>query len=103
MTQLTFLHNPSPRFDGNPFDVELDADRLGKQLETVKAFMLAQSGWVSLLDIEKGTGVLTVSAGARLRDLRKPRFGAYTVSRRRRDGCPGTFEYRILTATREAA
>ena len=101
--QLPLIPDPQPTFDGTPFDVVLDADRLGKQLETVKTFMLQQSGWVSLVEIERATGVTTASAGARLRDLRKSRFGCHIIARRRRVGSPGTFEYRMDTPNTEAA
>ena len=101
--QLPLIPDRQPKFDGHPFDVVLDADRLGKQLETVKTFMLQQSGWVSLVEIERATSVTTASAGARLRDLRKPRFGSYSVARRRRAGSPGTFEYKVTNSISEAA
>jgi hypothetical protein len=93
MTQLPLIPDRCPKFDGKPFDVEIDAERLGHQLETIRIYMLGRSDWRSLLEIERDTGVLTASAGARLRDLRKQKFGGYEVARRRRDG--GTFEYRV--------
>ena len=91
--QLPLIPERQPKFDGKAFDVVADADRLGQQLETIRSYMLGRSDWRSLLEIERDTGVLTASAGARLRDLRKRKFGAFDVQRRRRDG--GTYEYRI--------
>ena len=35
---------------------------------------------------ERGRPIDTASASARLRDLRKPRFGGYTLPKRRRTG-----------------
>ena len=86
------LFQSRPTFDGETFDPALDGARLGAQQALVKAHMLA-SGWQTLAEIEQATGTPQASASARLRDLRKPRFGSYTVSRRRRSA--GTFEYLV--------
>lgn len=92
-----------PRFDGATFDDALDADRLTRQLDAVRRWMLGH-GWQSLVEIADGAGygvAAVASISARLRDLRKPKFGGYVVERRRRTA--GTWEYRILPPTGEAA
>jgi hypothetical protein len=43
------------------------------------------------------TGDPHTSVSAQMRHLRKPRFGSYTVERRRR-GDGGLYEYRLLVA-----
>lgn len=91
-----------PRFDGETFDPALDADRLTRQLDTVRRLM-ADGVWRTLAEIHAASGVPEASASARLRDLRKARHGAYTVLRRRRDmPTRGIWEYRVLP-TEEAA
>ena len=86
--QLTF------DFDGKTFERERDGLRLGKQLESVRMLML-DGVWRSLQEIAAVVEGSESGISARLRDLRKARFGGYRVDRRRRDGCSGTWEYRV--------
>lgn len=70
-------------FDGVTINDERDNGRLQRQLQAVKAFMLLYPGcWWTLDEIRKFTGYPEASVSARLRDLRKARFGGYTVERR---------------------
>lgn len=96
----------TPLFDGDTFEPEKDAARLGKQLRSV--FDVMKDGeWRSLGTIanaiqyatasggsfEKGIRASEASISARLRDFRKAKFGGHTVERRRVNG--GLFEYRL--------
>lgn len=89
-----------PHFDGATFDQAKDGQRLTTQYERVLSVM--QDGeWHTLQEI-----VIKISyppydqaseagVSARLRDMRKPRFGGHVIHRRRKaDG--GLFEYRML-------
>jgi len=100
MKQTSLFDVPVPRFDGASFEVTKDSDRLGCQLAAVRDFMLV-SGWRTLAEIEGATGYPQASISARLRDLRKEKFGAFTIERRRRH--QGTFEYRMVIAKQGAA
>jgi biotin operon repressor len=84
----------SPAFDGDTIDDALDTHRLRRQLDAVRTLLLARYSWHSLAEISQATGTPEASASARLRDLRKEKFGGYTIERRRRS--PGTFEYRLV-------
>ena len=90
MNQLNLAY----RFDGITYDHRLDRARLAGQL--LRVFELMRDGeWRTLEELRVGCGGTTQSLSARLRDLRKPRFGAYTVERRRRTA--GIWEYRLVT------
>ena len=81
--------------DGKTYDPALDQERLAKQKERVFNLML-DNNWRTLAEISKATDATEASVSARLRDFRKPRFGAHTVDRRRRaDGAKGLFEYKL--------
>jgi len=83
-------------FDGHTFDEKADKDRLSRQLELVRAAML-DGAWRTLEEIERLTGAPPASVSARLRDLRKPKFGSGKVDRRARGPrSEGLFEYRWL-------
>jgi len=83
-------------FDGPDYDAVLDEDRLTAQLSRVKRLML-DGRWRTLREISNSTLDPPASVSARLRDLRKSRFGAYLVERRRRGpGIRGLFEYRVV-------
>jgi hypothetical protein len=84
-----------PRFDGPAYDPALDDDRLRRQLGRVWTLM-RDGEWRSLYEIAAATGDPETSTSAQLRHLRKPRFGGYTVEKRRRTPGAGTFEYRLL-------
>jgi hypothetical protein len=90
----TFLSEPEKtHFDGECYDPALDQDRLTKQLGRIWALM-ADERWRSLPAIAAATGDPEASISAQLRHLRKPRFGSYTVERRR---VGNLYEYRVLT------
>lgn len=98
MTQLA-MFEPNPvlhDFDGDTYEPAKDKVRLNRQLDKVKSLML-DGVWRSLRDISLETGFPEASISARLRDLRKPRFGALNVERRRVD-CD-LFQYRIPKCT----
>lgn len=79
-------------FSGKTFNQERDGIRLTGQYLRVSQLM--QDGqWRSLSDIAKATKDPEASVSARLRDLRKERFGSHTVERRHVSD--GLFEYRL--------
>lgn len=82
----------APRFDGATFDQERDGKRLNAQLFAVRAAM-GDGQWWTLADLAERCGAPEASVSARIRDLRKPRFGGHMIERRfvRR----GLFEYRM--------
>lgn len=82
-------------FDGHTFDPEQDEDRLKRQFNDVWRVMFDQQ-WHTLRGLSARTGHPEASISARLRDFRKPKFGAHTVLRRREAFGAGTFEYQLV-------
>jgi hypothetical protein len=93
------LFETAPRFDGVVYDPALDDDRLRRQLGRVWDLM-RDGCWRTLFEISDETGDPQTSTSAQLRHLRKPRFGGYTVEKRRR-GVSGTWEYRLALGDEE--
>ena len=91
-----------PGFDGRTYDRKHDHARLTGLLEQV--FTLMSDGkWRTLREIVNQLCANTseTSVSARLRDLRKYKFGNHTVNRRRRgEASRGLFEYQVLVNER---
>lgn len=68
-------------FDGETYDAERDSERLAGMLRRVQAVM-ADGHWHTLQELSWRTGGSEAACSARLRDLRKPKFGGHTVQRR---------------------
>ena len=82
------------RFDGHTYDASLDAERLSGQL--LRVWSLMRDGkWRTLAEIAEAVGGSEAGVSARLRDLRKPRYGAMTVERRRSELHNGLWLYRL--------
>jgi hypothetical protein len=84
-----------PLFDrtyGPAFNEEKDGDRIRKQHEAIRDYMLVNE-WKTLAEIEAALGYPQASISAQLRHLRKKRFGSHYVSKRRRH--EGTWEYKV--------
>lgn len=98
MTQLDLIQECLRRaeFDGSTYDSTLDYQRLSGQLKRVFG-VISKGGWYTLAEIANLTGDRSEAAvSARLRDLRKPKFGAFEVERRRRgEAKAGLWEYRL--------
>jgi hypothetical protein len=89
----------SSRFDGETYDAAQDEARLAGQMLRV-AKCMADGEWRTLEEIAAEAGDPEASVSARLRDLRKRKFGNFVVERRARgDRKHGNFEYRV-TVTR---
>jgi hypothetical protein len=87
-------------FDGVTYEQERDHERLSAMLWRVQAVM-ADGHWHTLGELSARTGGSEAAVSARLRDLRKPKFGGHTVKRRyvRR----GLWEYLYIPAKEQAA
>lgn len=106
----------SPHFDGETYDPVLDHARLSRQVDRVLSVLFRvrrdgdevahtlgadpeDYGWRTLDELLAllGSGISQTSLSARLRDLRKPRFGGFQVDRRRREPTveAGLWEYRL--------
>jgi hypothetical protein len=98
MTQIDLIQEclRQAQFDGITYDPSLDYQRLSGQLKRVFSVMV-RGGWLTLSEIAAQTGDQSEAAiSARLRDLRKPKFGGFEVERRRRgEGKKGLWEYRL--------
>jgi hypothetical protein len=81
-----------PAFDGETFEPARDADRLNAQLGRVLATM-RDHDWHTLAELAARTTDPEASISARIRDLRKPKFGGYVVQRRYVEA--GLWAYRI--------
>jgi hypothetical protein len=91
---------PEPWFDGETFEPDLDISRLGRQMAEV-AKCMADGAWRTLEELALATGNPEASVSARLRDLRKDRWGSWVVLRRRRgDAARGLNEYRVVPGLR---
>jgi hypothetical protein len=81
-------------FGGRTYDEALDGSRLTHQLGQVRLLM-ADEQWRTLEEISEAVQAPQASVSARLRDLRKPKFGGFAVqSRRVADG--GLWTYRVM-------
>lgn len=89
---------PLPYRDGVTYDHARDGRRLCAQHHRVLSFM-RDGGWHSLAEIAEYTKDPEASVSARLRDLRKPRFGSYIVQRKNFGG--GIWKYRLLVGQLE--
>ena len=93
-----FGHEPKPMprkaFDGKTYEPTRDYVRLSGQLERV--FELMKDGrWRALYEIKVAIGSGSEAAvSARLRDLRKQKYGAHTVERMNIEN--GWFKYRLI-------
>lgn len=82
-----------PDFDGETYRRALDNERLGAQLLRV-GHLMGDGDWRTLSGIRDVTGDPEASISARLRDLRKRKFGGHTVERERLKG--GLYRYRVV-------
>lgn len=82
-----------PDFDGETYDPALDHERLTRQLGRVWA-VLNRGGWWTLEQLGAAVRAPEASVSARLRDLRKPKFGGYQIERER--GESGQWRYRMV-------
>ena len=89
-----------PWFDGRTFEPAKDLKRLKSQQGDV-ARAMADGKWHTLGELSSRTGHPEASVSARLRDLRKPRWGSNLIQRQRRS--KGLWEYRLLKAESETA
>jgi hypothetical protein len=82
-----------PDFDGATFDPRRDKVRLGKQASRVWREMRDYQ-WHTLAELARLTDDPEASISARIRDLRKPKFGGHIVERENLGA--GTWRYRLL-------
>jgi hypothetical protein len=83
-------------FDGATYDPAKDKERLTSQLQRVAAIM-SDGQWRTLQQItEVIDGSSEAGISARIRDLRKPKFGGYLVEKKRIEEDKGTWAYRLL-------
>lgn len=85
--------NQMPDFDGATYERERDHIRLAKQGFAVWSILLDRE-WHTLRELARATGYPEASISARIRDLRKPKFGGHTVEHE----ClgAGTWRYRLI-------
>jgi len=90
-------------------ETSADRERIGKQRETVRKYMLWLTKleiWVTLEDAQKeiqakyGVFVPLPSLSARFRDMRKPRYGGYLVKRQYLG--EGLYRYRLFEPAPQA-
>ena len=85
-----------PLFDGPTYKAEHDAERLSRLLDKVFDCMRDRR-FRTLQEIQAITGGSEAGVSARLRDLRKSRWGGHTVERRRRgEAARGIYEYQLI-------
>jgi aromatic ring hydroxylase len=78
-------------FDGSTYDAARDAVRLSRQLQNVKR-ILSDNRWHTLAEIVQRIGGSEAGISARIRDLRKPKFGNHKIDRQHIGG--GLWRYR---------
>jgi len=89
------MHTQVQQFGGDTFSAARDGARLAKQYDAV--FDLMKDGMPRTLhEIESATGYSVASISARLRDMRKDKFGGHQVVRVYI--AKGLHSYRVIVA-----
>jgi len=86
---------------GPAYEERIDNKRIMTQMEIIREFMLGISfnqTYLTLKEIADATKIPEASVSAQLRHLRKTRFGAYRVDKRRRGQL---WEYIVLSPTED--
>jgi len=81
-------------FDGNTYNPNLDHVRLTGLLQKVYKAM-SDGNWHRLSELAAHCKGSESSISARIRDLRKDKFGAFQVERKRHDTVKGLWLYRL--------
>jgi hypothetical protein len=92
-----FPEIPLNAFGGRTYDPEKDYQRLASQLRQVRTIMLdGRKHYLTELAkvIASASGIGT-GLSARVRDLRKPKFGGFEIESGRDPGKPGRWWYRM--------
>lgn len=98
---MSALEQGTLHFDGRTIGADPDAPRrLGRQLAAVSEAM-ADGGWWTVAALKERCGGSDSSVTARIRDLRKDRFGGWNVEREHRGN--GVWVYRLNGKREEAA
>lgn len=81
-------------FDGSTYNADRDYERLTGQLG--KVFDLMRDGkWRTLSEIHGVVGGSEAAVSARLRDFRKPKYGAHLIEREHI--ADGLYKYRVAS------
>jgi len=80
--KVEYVTDFKPSFDGITYDDERDGGRLHWQLNEIRRLTLERAEWWTLAELSNWTGYPQASVSARLRDLRKAKFGGYNVERK---------------------
>lgn len=67
-------------FGGETYEPERDEARLGRSLAAVRQVMQDHQ-WHTIAELAEKAECSQAAASARIRDLRKPQFGSYTIER----------------------
>ena len=94
MTQLSMF--PHTYFDGETYEPVRDQKRLSGQLLRVYEAM-KDGNWHTIMELAERAHGSPQSISARIRDLRKDRFGAHDVERKRDSVREGVWLYRLNT------
>lgn len=87
---------PSRAFDGNTYSAKRDYERLTGCLLRVAEVMM-DGRWHTLSELASEANASEASVSARLRDLRKPKYGKRDIERRHVRN--GLHEYRLRSGT----
>ncbi len=84
------------QFDGETYNQERDYSRLEAGVTAVRTFMLRHANkWLTPTEIIEGSnGKDWASTSARVRDLRKPKFGGFNIESRYYRA--GVWQYRLV-------
>lgn len=91
-----------PLFDGVTYDPKQDQARLTGQLKKVHEAMSGEKYlpslqiWWTLSALARYVDGSEAGVSARVRDLRKKKFGSHTVETRRVKGGNGLWEYKLI-------
>lgn len=97
MEEIVHQHRlQSSFFDGRTFSPAEDGERLTTQLERVRERM-ADGRWWTIAELTAAVGGSEAGVSARIRDLKKARFGAFNIERERVEG--GLWRYRMGRAS----
>ncbi len=81
--------------DGRDYDPKRDEPMVKTQLARMRAIMV-DGEWRTLPELSEMLGISQNAVAARLRDLRKPRYGGYHVERRREEHTEGLVACRFV-------